>query len=311
MTKQSNIKARKDLIVILGFDMETDVGSFTPFYEGLKKGTPIILNILGRYKAKATFFFTGEAAKKFPAIVKRIASYGHEVGNHTLFHETIGEPIFEIPGIKPLPPEEIPLRLKKSHDIIARVLGKPPLSFRAPRLFGSTQMINALDKLGYKADASYPLYYYEKPITPYYPSKNDWTKEGNLSILEIPNFADMTIKSRDSYGRDRDQWPLYRTKGHNALLRHIDNFIGFLSKKNLPQVLCFYFHPWEFWEMKERYHFGEATVIPDRFITKNCGKVAVKEFEEVLKGLIERGARFYTACGLSRVWPKIKKEARR
>ena len=298
---------KRELITILGFDMETDVGSWTPYYQGLKKGTPIILKILAKYKAESTFFFTGESAKNLPGVVKQVASEGHEVGNHSLYHETVGDQLFDIPGIKPLLPEEIPLRLKRSHEIITGVLGKPVVSFRAPRLFGSTAMVNALDKLGYKTDASYPLYFFKKRLTPYYPSKNNWVKEGSLSILEIPNFADLTVKSRDPYGRDRDQWPIYRTKGHNALLRHIDNFIGFLSKEDLPQVLCFYFHPWEFCEMKERYRYGEGTVMPNRFSTKNCGKVAIKEFEEVLEGLKNRGANFYTAEGLSRIWPKKRK----
>ena len=297
----------EELIVVLGFDMETDVGSWTPYYEGLEKGTPIILKILAKHNAQATFFFTGESAKNFPGIVKKVSSEGHEIGNHSLYHETVGEPIFEIPGLKPLLPEEVPLRLKLSHEAITKVLGKPLLSFRAPRLFGSTAMINALDKLGYKADASYPLYYFEKRLIPYYPSKDNWVEEGNLSILEIPNFADLTIKSCDPYGRDRDQWPIYRTKGHKLLLKHVDNFIGVLSKNNLPKVLCFYFHPWEFHEMKESYHYGEGTVIPDRFITSNCGKIAAMEFEEVLKGLKERGCSFYTAEGLSGVWPAIKR----
>ena len=298
---------KKGLFVILGFDMETDVGSWTPYYEGLKKGTPIILRMLTKYKAKATFFFTGEAAKSFPEIVRKAVAEGHEVGNHSLYHETVGDQLFDIPGIKPLLPEEIPLRLKRSHDIIANVLGKAPVSFRAPRLFGSTAMVNALDKLGYKTDASYPLYLFEKRLVPYHPSRDNWAEEGSLSILEIPNFADLTIKSHDPYGRDRDQWPIYRTKGHKALLKHIDNFIGFLSKKNLPQVLCFYFHPWEFCEMKESYHYGEGTVTPDKFITKNCGKAAGKEFEEVLKGLEKREACFYTAEGLAKIWHEIER----
>ena len=67
---------KRDLIIILGFDMETDVGSWTPYYQGIKKGTPIILRLLTKYEVKATFFFTGEAVKKFPTIVKQVASEG-------------------------------------------------------------------------------------------------------------------------------------------------------------------------------------------------------------------------------------------
>ena len=44
--------------VVLGFDMETDVGSWTPFYNGLLKGTPRLLRLLDRKDVAATFFFT-------------------------------------------------------------------------------------------------------------------------------------------------------------------------------------------------------------------------------------------------------------
>ena len=86
-------------------------------------------------------------------------------------------------------------------------------SFRAPRLWGSTAMVNALEDLNYVADASYPLFFYQKRLAPYHPARTDWTAEGDMRIVEIPNFADMTIESKDPHGRDRDSWPLFRTEG--------------------------------------------------------------------------------------------------
>ena len=47
----------KKIIVLFGFDMESDVGSWTTEYNGLKYGTPRILKILKKYGVKATFFF--------------------------------------------------------------------------------------------------------------------------------------------------------------------------------------------------------------------------------------------------------------
>jgi hypothetical protein len=64
------------------------------------------------------------------------------------------------------------------------------VSFRCPRLFGSTAVVNALEALGYRTDASYPLYYYRKRLAPYHPSREDWTQEGESRLLEIPNFAE-------------------------------------------------------------------------------------------------------------------------
>ena len=66
--------------VVLGFDMETDIGSFTPFYEGLLHGTPVILEILAREGIRATFFFTGDAARQHPEVARAVLAAGHEVG---------------------------------------------------------------------------------------------------------------------------------------------------------------------------------------------------------------------------------------
>ena len=51
--------------------------------------TPKILDILGKYQIKATFFIVGENAKNYPDVVERILSEGHEIGNHTFTHDKI------------------------------------------------------------------------------------------------------------------------------------------------------------------------------------------------------------------------------
>ena len=43
-----------------------------------------------------------------------------------------------------------------------------------------------LEKLGYVAHASFPLYFYQKPFVPYHPSVKDWTRPGKMRIVEIP-----------------------------------------------------------------------------------------------------------------------------
>jgi len=286
-----------NLYVLFGFDMETDCGSWSPYYEGLVKGTPLILELLKSKGINATFFFTGEAANLHPEIVEEIVRINseHDIGCHSLYHETIGDPIFEIPGIKPLLPEEVKHRLEIATEFVQKASGIKPVSFRSPRLWGSTSVVLALEELGYLADASYPMYYFEKQLVPYHPSRENWLEKGDLKIVEIPNFADMTIESKDRYKRDRDQWPVFRNKDGYALLEHVRNFIEFIKVKNLPAFLCFYFHPWEFIEMPDRFSYGEGTVIPDRFLIENCGSYALKQLEIVIDGLLDKGAYFITA----------------
>jgi len=282
--------------VLLGIDCETDVGSWSSTYEGLVNATPVLLSLFRRHNISTTFFFTGDSARKHPEVVEMVRDAGHEVGCHTLYHETVGTPLFEIPGIYPLLPEEIPNRLRVATDIVESVAGTRPLSFRAPRLFGSTEVVNALESLGYLADATYPMYFYRERLGPYHPSAEDWTKEGSLKIVELPNFADLSMESKDKYGRDMDQWPLFRTEGAEALMRHVDGYIRYCEGKKVEPFLCFYFHPWEFHPMPEGDIFsGEGSVRPDPFIVKNCGPVAVEQFDRVLSMLSDRGAQFCQA----------------
>jgi peptidoglycan/xylan/chitin deacetylase (PgdA/CDA1 family) len=291
---------KKDIFVILGFDMETDCGSWFPYYNGLINGTPLLLNLLNSKKIKGTFFFTGESAKLYPEVCKDVLRNGHEVGCHSLYHETVGDPIFEIPGIKPLLPGEIKERLKVATNIVAKSTGRKPLSFRSPRLWGGTTCVNALEELGYLVDVSYPMYYYEKQLVPYHPSKDNWLEKGEMKIVEIPNFADMTINPKDPYKRDRDQWPLFRTKSTDELIVHIMNFIKYIQEKNLPVVICFYFHPWEFIEMPKKFQYEEGTVIPDGFIVKNCGQYALKQLDKLVDSLKIKEATFNTAEEIAR-----------
>ena len=282
--------------VVLGFDCETDVGSWTPYYEGLVHGTPVLLRLLEKHGITGTFFFTGHAATEHPAVVRAVEDAGHEVGCHSLYHETVGDSLFEIPGMWPLLPEEVSNRLRVATEWVEKAAGTRPISFRAPRLFGSTAMVNALEDLGYVADASYPMYFFRERIAPYHPSREDWTREGDLNIVELPNFADLSMESQDPYGRDRDQWPLFRTENAEALLRHIDGFLRYCRERDTEPFLCFYFHPWEFHPMPQgEIHYGEGAVRPDPFIVKNCGEYAAEQLDRLLSALTARNARFYQA----------------
>lgn len=282
--------------VVLGFDMETDIGSWTPFYEGLLHGTPVILEVMRKHGATSTCYFTGDSVRRHPEVVRSVLAAGHEIGAHSLFHETVGEPLFDIPGVTPLLPEEIEHRLALNTRWVEEAAGVRPVSFRAPRLFGSTALVNALEALGYATDATYPMYYFRDRLRPYHPSREDWTKEGDSALLELPNFADLSKTPVDPHGRDLDQWPLFRTESAEALLSHIDGFCRYCRERDITPFLCFYFHPWEFHPMPQgEIHFGEGSVRPDPFIVKNCGPYAAEQLNVLLGKLAERGAVFRQA----------------
>lgn len=286
--------------VVLGFDMETDIGSYTTFYEGVQNGTPLILDVLKKHGIPATFFWTGHAAEKNPEMVVTVDQAGHETGCHGLYHETLGDPIFPLPNNWPILPSEVEGRLRIATEIVARVSGVQPKSFRCPRLWGSTRVLNVLEDLGYVADASLPMFFYRNQIEPYNPSDENWTEKGDMQILEIPNFCDMEMESNDPYQRDRDQWPMFRTKGAGALMEKINRFISYVGEKGMRPVICLYLHPWEFYPMPQgEIDFGECSVTPLSFIVENCGPVAVKEFDLLCEMLGQASGRFITAGGLA------------
>lgn len=48
--------------------------------------TPAVLDLLAQRKVLATFFVTGKAVRRCPALTRAIASAGHELGNHSYLH---------------------------------------------------------------------------------------------------------------------------------------------------------------------------------------------------------------------------------
>jgi hypothetical protein len=86
------------------------------------------------------------------------------------------------------------------------------------------------------------------------------------------------------------------------MLGRVREFLEFCDQKAIPRVLAFYIHPWEFWPMEKTYHFGEATVIPDEFITRDCGDKALNALDTLICGLGDMHAEFLTAGMLANIF---------
>lgn len=56
------------------------------FDDGPAENVNIILPLLAKYNAKATFFLIGEEIEKYPEETKNIAKEGHQIGNHSYSH---------------------------------------------------------------------------------------------------------------------------------------------------------------------------------------------------------------------------------
>ena len=89
--------------------------------------TPKLLELLDRYKAKATFFPVGKFVRACPELVKETAARGHLIGNHTETH-----PYLTFCGR-----DETREELQLCSEAIAEVLLEPPRWFRPPFGFRS------------------------------------------------------------------------------------------------------------------------------------------------------------------------------
>ena len=290
----------KDLHVLLSFDMESDIGSWTADHRGVVEGTEPILEILDRNKTTSTFFYTGDAALASPKLLGDVRSAGHEIGCHTLHHEAMGDPLVAIP-VPPTLPEEIPNRVVKATELIEKVAGVRPVSYRAPRGWASTEMLVTLDKLGYLVDSSYLVFFLKEQLLPYHPSATDWRQPGELNILELPIFCDPG-SACDLKERAGDQWPIYRTEGGDAAAELVFRFHETIHALGKPTVAVLYYHPWEFIEMSPVIVTDEARIELNAFLWKGTGAAACQGLDVLIKRLQAAGAQFHTMRGFHDLW---------
>lgn len=96
--------------------------------------TEHILDVLKRHGARATFFCVGDAAVRYPELVRRMVSDGHVVGNHTLDHRKLAW----------CTRDEVARQLAGAQDALAAAGVPRPSLFRAPHGFKSPHLPRVL-----------------------------------------------------------------------------------------------------------------------------------------------------------------------
>ncbi|ORX75702.1 glycoside hydrolase/deacetylase, partial [Anaeromyces robustus] len=107
-----------------------------------------ILDLLKEKNIKATFFVVGKmymdsSNPEWTRIVKRMASEGHVVGNHTFNHSDLTQ----------LSPDQIVNEMKQVEDAVFKAIGKRPAFMRPPYGSGNgnQSVMSALQSAGYTA----------------------------------------------------------------------------------------------------------------------------------------------------------------
>ena len=100
--------------------------------------TQQLIDILGRYNVKVTFFVVGEWVDKYPESVKALADAGHEIMNHSNNHAHFNS----------LSSEKIVADINACNDKIEGITGVRPTLFRPPYGEYDDHVITAVRGMG-------------------------------------------------------------------------------------------------------------------------------------------------------------------
>jgi peptidoglycan/xylan/chitin deacetylase (PgdA/CDA1 family) len=101
--------------------------------------TPAVLDMLDRYRARASFFCIGERAQCYPDLCREIIARGHSIENHTQHHS----PWFSFLGMRGFARE-----IGAGQETITRIAGQAPVFFRAPAGLRNPLLEPVLARLG-------------------------------------------------------------------------------------------------------------------------------------------------------------------
>lgn len=128
--------------VCITFDMEHDCPPYLTTYRGVEEGTPRLLSLLAEEGVPATFFTTGDVARRYPELMRRIVAEGHELGCHGDSHRRFSA----------MDRAEAEREIQQASATLRAFY--PVVSFRAPNLDLPAAYLPLLRDAGYRIDSS-------------------------------------------------------------------------------------------------------------------------------------------------------------
>lgn len=130
------------LRVAITIDVEHDCPPFLQSMRGMEEGMPRLLDLFARESIPATFFTTGDMARRFPRVIERIVGDGHELGCHGDTHKRFSAML----------PDEAEREIAAASATLRRA--GEVVSFRAPNLDLPEAYLPLLHRAGYEVDSS-------------------------------------------------------------------------------------------------------------------------------------------------------------
>lgn len=195
----------------------------------VESNTLRVLDLFDEHDAKATFFFVGWVADRFPRLVREAVSRGHEPACHSYWHRTIYS----------LNPVEFRNDTRRAKRTIEDAGGVAVAGYRAPSWSITGECLWALDILaeeGFTYDSSiYPIHHdlYGLPGAERFPYVH--TCGNGLKLREFPP-ATLRLMNQNL--------PI-AGGGYLRIFPSFYNELAFRSFERDQQRVVVYLHPWE------------------------------------------------------------------
>lgn len=192
----------------------------------VERNIDVILEQFDRHDAKATFFTLGWIAERYPQVVRRIVSCGHEIASHGHSHRRASEQSRE----------HFLQDIRCAKDVLEQLAGVRVRGYRAPSFsIGSsnTWAFDCILEAGYVYSSSvYPIRHdhYGMPDSPRFPYH---TRDG---LLEVPVTTIQLFNWNLPAGGG----------GYFRLMPYVMSrwMIQRVNRRDAESAI-FYFHPWE------------------------------------------------------------------
>lgn len=168
-------------------------GAWKERYDYVTEPSFRLLNLLEKYRIKATFFVIADMVERYPELMRRLKESDHEIAHHSL-HHTI--PFNTKTKEQVQTQKEWEAELLKARDILESYFERPIKGFRAPGAYFADWMVPILIKHGFEYDSSMvsnSVYnksnrdLSEFPKTPFFLNAQFEVSRGpEDSLLEIP-----------------------------------------------------------------------------------------------------------------------------
>ncbi len=139
----------------------------------------LLLEVLDRHEARATFFALGWVAQRQVELIRAIARAGHEIASHGWDHVRVTHQT----------PSQFRASIQRSKAVLEEITGAPVLGFRAPNFSivpGREWALDLLIEEGYSYDSS--LFPVRRPGYGYPSGLSDphWLERPGGGLVEIP-----------------------------------------------------------------------------------------------------------------------------